>query len=100
MARSIERRLMQGPKLPDVTGATFFKVKKKKKNNPENHCRSIDFLQVFPFAILLDPQMRIFHLGHSIKNVFPADTVLIGRYLDDVFRLIRPDILVEWNRVS
>jgi hypothetical protein len=26
MAHSIERRLMQGPKLPDVTGATFFKV--------------------------------------------------------------------------
>lgn len=27
MARSMERRLMQGPKLPDVTSATFFKVK-------------------------------------------------------------------------
>jgi len=26
MAHSIERRLMQGPNLPDVTGATFFKV--------------------------------------------------------------------------
>ena len=25
-AKSIERRLMQGPKLPDVTTATFFKV--------------------------------------------------------------------------
>jgi hypothetical protein len=43
--------------------------------------------------------MRIVHLGYSIKNVFPADTVLTGRYLDDVFRLIRPDILIEWNRV-
>jgi len=26
----MERRLMQGPKLPDVTSATFFKVRKKK----------------------------------------------------------------------
>ena len=55
--------------------------------------------QVFPFAILLDPQMRIYHMGHSIKNIFPPDTALIGRYLDDAFRLVRPDILVEWNRV-
>jgi len=27
MAKTIEKRLMQGPKLPDVTSATFFKVK-------------------------------------------------------------------------
>ena len=43
--------------------------------------------------------MRIYHMGHSIKNIFPPDTTLIGRYLDDVFRLVRPDIVVEWNRV-
>jgi len=30
MASSIERRLMQGPKLPDITSATFFKVRRKK----------------------------------------------------------------------
>jgi hypothetical protein len=56
-------------------------------------------LQVFPFAILIDPQMRIYHMGHSVKNVFPQDTVLMGRHLEDVFRLVRPDILLEWNRV-
>jgi hypothetical protein len=27
MAKTIEKRLMQGPKLPDVTSSTFFKVK-------------------------------------------------------------------------
>jgi hypothetical protein len=43
--------------------------------------------------------MRIAHMGHSIKNVFPADATLLGRHLEDVFRLIRPDILLEWNRV-
>ena len=43
--------------------------------------------------------MRICHTGHSIANVFPIDTNLIGRHLEDVFRLIRPDILLEWNKV-
>jgi hypothetical protein len=37
--------------------------------------------------------MRISHLGKSIKNLFPVDTLLNGRYIDDIFRLIRPDIL-------
>ena len=34
MARSIERRLMQGPKLPDVTGTTFFKVSDDERTSP------------------------------------------------------------------
>jgi hypothetical protein len=79
MAKSVEKRLMEGPKLPDVTSATFFKV--------------------FPFAILIDPHMRIYHVGQSIKSVFPADTSLVGRHVEDIFRLVRPDILLEWNRV-
>ena len=74
------KRLHQIPLLPDLTSETFFKV--------------------FPFCILIDPAMRITHLGKSIKNLFPYDTLLIGRYLDEVFRLIRPDILLEWNKVS
>jgi hypothetical protein len=57
------------------------------------------YIQVFPFAILIDPQMRIIHMGHSIIDVFPTDTTISGRHLDDVFRLIRPDILLEWNKV-
>lgn len=43
--------------------------------------------------------MRIYHVGQSIKNVFPSETVLTGRHVEDIFRLIRPDILLEWNRV-
>ncbi|CAF1174863.1 unnamed protein product [Adineta ricciae] len=77
--KTIGKRFIQNPTLPDVTSATFFKV--------------------FPFAIILDPQMRIFHIGDSVKNVFPPKTQLIGRHLDDVFCLLRPDILLEWNRV-
>lgn len=44
--------------------------------------------------------MRITHLGRSIAEVFPPETPIIGRHLDDVFRLIRPDILLEWNKVK
>ena len=43
--------------------------------------------------------MRIYHVGQSIKGVFPVDTPLVGRHLEDIFRLVRPDILLEWNRV-
>ena len=43
--------------------------------------------------------MRITHMGKSIQNLFSVDQVLIGRYLDEIFRLIRPDILLEWNKV-
>lgn len=38
-------------------------------------------------------------MGRSIREVFPIDTPLIGRHLEDIFRLIRPDILLEWNKV-
>ncbi len=44
--------------------------------------------------------MRISHTGKSIKSLFPADTILNGRYLDEIFRLIRPDIALEWNKVN
>jgi hypothetical protein len=43
--------------------------------------------------------MRISHTGKSIKSLFPVDTVLTGRHLDEIFRLIRPDIVLEWNKV-
>lgn len=44
--------------------------------------------------------MHITHTGKSIKNLFPVDTVIIGRYIDEIFRLIRPDITLEWNKVK
>jgi len=43
--------------------------------------------------------MQIFYLGHSIKNMFPTDTLLIGRHLEDIFQLIRPNIVLEWEKV-
>ena len=43
--------------------------------------------------------MRINHTGKSIKSLFPADTILTGRHVDEIFRIIRPDIVLEWNKV-
>ncbi len=78
--KETSKRLHAIPLLPDITSDTFFKV--------------------FPFCILIDPTMRITHTGKSIKNLFPADTILTGRYLDEIFRLIRPDIALEWSKVN
>jgi len=77
--KETSKRLDNIPNLPDITSDTFFKV--------------------FPFCILIDPSMRISHTGKSIKSLFPVDTILAGRHLDEIFRLIRPDIVLEWNKV-
>jgi hypothetical protein len=47
----------------------------------------------------MDSSLRINCMGENIMHVFPEDTRLIGRPFDDVFRLIRPDIHVEWDKV-
>ncbi|CAF4649486.1 unnamed protein product, partial [Rotaria sp. Silwood2] len=77
--KDTSQRLFSIPNLPDITSETFFKV--------------------FPFCLLIDPSMRIYHMGKSVKSLFPVDTVLIGRYLEEIFRLIRPDISLEWDKV-
>ena len=77
--KETSKRLHSIPNLPNITSETFFKV--------------------FPFCVLIDPTMRISHMGKSIKSLFPVDTVLNGRYIDEIFRLIRPDITLEWNKV-
>lgn len=79
-AKETSKRLHSMPILPDITSETFFRV--------------------FPFCVLFDPSMRITHMGKSIKSLFPCDAVLTGRHLDEIFRLIRPDITLEWNKVS
>jgi hypothetical protein len=77
--KETSKRLHKIPNLPDITSDTFFKV--------------------FPFCILIDPAMRINHTGKSIKSLFPVDTILHGRHVDEIFRIIRPDIVLEWNKV-
>ncbi|CAF0856685.1 unnamed protein product [Adineta ricciae] len=78
-AKETSKRLHCFPNLPDITSDTFFKV--------------------FPFCVLFDPSMRITHMGKSIKSLFPYDTVVNGRHLDEIFRLIRPDIPLEWSNM-
>ena len=47
----------------------------------------------------MDATLHIHRVGDHILKVFPEDAHLIGRSLDQVFRLIRPDIHVEWDKV-
>lgn len=77
--KETSKRILNTRNLPDITSETFFKV--------------------FPFSFVIDPTMSIFHMGQSIKNLFSLNTILIGRPVDEVFRLIRPDISLEWNKV-
>lgn len=48
----------------------------------------------------MDCSLRIHHMGKNIQKLFPVDAVLTQRPLDEVFRLIRPDIHVEWDKVG
>ncbi|CAF0908758.1 unnamed protein product, partial [Didymodactylos carnosus] len=79
IVKKVSKRLINVPTLPDITSGTFFRV--------------------FPFCILIDPSMRIYHVGKSIKNLFSDDTLFSGRYLKDLFQIIRPDILLEWEKL-
>ncbi|CAF1105327.1 unnamed protein product [Adineta ricciae] len=74
-----QKRITHFPTLPDLNGSTFFRV--------------------FPFSILMDSTLRIHCMGEKILGVFPEETPLIGRPLDQVFQLIRPDIHVEWDKI-
>ena len=47
----------------------------------------------------MDSTLCIHNIGSNIRKVFPTDTSLVGRPLKEVFRLIRPDIHVEWDKV-
>jgi heme-NO-binding protein len=47
----------------------------------------------------MDSTLCIRAVGGNIKKVFATDTSLIGRPIKEVFRLIRPDIHIEWDKV-
>jgi hypothetical protein len=64
---------------------------------PDELCFS---LKVFPFCVVIDPEMRISQLGPRLQSLFNADNCGIGRHISDVFILLRPDILhIEWEKV-
>ncbi len=56
--------------------------------------------KVFPFCIVIDPEMRISQLGPRLESLFDPDNCVIGKHISDVFTLLRPDILhIEWEKV-
>ena len=90
--------LVPFPSLSHLNGTTFFRV--SIKNTALAPLIHLFQLQVFPFSILMDSSLCILQLGANTRKLFPIETPLVGRPLDDVFRLIRPDIHVEWNKVT
>ena len=58
------------------------------------------YVQIFPFCIIIDPEMQISQLGPRLQTLFSADALIIGRHITEVFTLLRPDILhIEWEKV-
>ena len=47
----------------------------------------------------MDSSLNIHQMGKHIIKVFPDDANLVGQPLDEVFRLIRPDLHIEWDKV-
>ena len=62
--------------------------------------RNKTFLKVFPFSILINSQMKITQMGKSIEKLFPNSNYLIGNFIDQIFKLIRPDIPFQFDKVS
>jgi hypothetical protein len=93
-------RLMKKPTLPDITSSTFFKVSHRRKNSSfPTHELSVS-VKIFPFCVVINPEMQVSQLGPSLQSLFNANNLVIGRHINDVFTLLRPDILhIEWDKV-
>ena len=76
-----------------------FIVNESDKNNRQCEnlidLKSETLFRIFPFSVLIDPSMKIIHLGKSIENLFSSDTILQQQYVYEIFRLIRRDIINE-----
>ena len=47
----------------------------------------------------MNSSLHIRSMGDNIKKLFPTDIYLYGRPFAEIFRLIRPDIHIEWDKV-
>lgn len=54
-------------------------------------------LETFPFHLLFREDMKMFGIGESLVKVLPN---IDGKYLQDIFRLLRPTIPFTWQSVS
>lgn len=93
-------RLMKQFILSNIASSTFFKVSGLWTTFPSDLAEIVRSFKVFPFCIVIDPEMQISKLGPRLQSLFNADTSVIGRHITDVFTLLRPDILhIEWDKV-
>jgi hypothetical protein len=93
-------RLMKQFTLPDITSSTFFKVSHQWATFPSLRNELFLSFKVFPFCVVIDPEMRISQLGPRLQSLFDANNCVIGRHISEVFTLLRPDILhIEWEKV-
>lgn len=59
---------------------------------------SSSFLGVFPFSLVFDESMAIYHVGNKLKEVFPQ---LNGQKLDQMFTIRKPQFgKLTWSTVS
>jgi hypothetical protein len=93
-------RLMKQLMLPNIRSSTFLMVGHQ-WTTFAFVCDDLSlFFKVFPFCIVIDPEMRISQLGPRLQSLFDPDNCVIGKHISDVFTLLRPDILhIEWQKV-
>ncbi|EEC05467.1 soluble guanylyl cyclase beta subunit, putative, partial [Ixodes scapularis] len=58
--------------------------------------KAIVFLEIFPFCVVFDEQLRITNIGNSLQAVMPA---VVGRRIPEVFDLAKPLVECSWKSV-
>ena len=98
--KSTTSRSMKQLTLSNIRSSTFFKVSHQWTTLPSVPDMLFLSIEVFPFCILIDPQMRISQLGPRLQSLFDTESRVIGKHISDVFTILRPDILhIEWDKV-
>ena len=54
-------------------------------------------VQLFPFAIGIDKDMRMKYMGATFRSLFKQDVV--GMLLSDAFTVVRPTFELTWTSV-
>ncbi|CAN8004284.1 unnamed protein product [Ixodes pacificus] len=54
------------------------------------------FLEIFPFCVVFDEQLRITNIGNSLQAVMPA---VVGRRIPEVFDLAKPLVECSWKSI-
>lgn len=69
------------------------------RNLPSFSCDLL--LELFPFAFLFNPEMKIFGCGEKLVEVAGGKEKLLGQSLRQYFKLRRPKgISFDWKTVS